>query len=142
VVVLPSPANLEEETAIVKKRLLEIGTDLQLPPIKSADQEIARIVTLFRELREGQTTNGKTKLKTSSGTLSTAEAIAVGIGAWAEAAHFGDGAIDAQCLATNLVGAVVKDPVQDKIALQEYLETVVRSRDGWTDLYSAIREVL
>jgi len=45
-------------------------------------------------------------------------------------------------MASNLVGAVVKDPVQDTIALQEYLETVVRTRDGWSDLYSAIREVL
>jgi hypothetical protein len=26
--------------------------------------------------------------------------------------------------------------------LQEYLESVVRTRDGWSDLYSAIREVL
>jgi len=142
VVVLPSPSSIEEETAIVTKRLEELGTSLQLPPIKPADQEIARIVTLFRELREGQTINGKMKLKSSSGTLSTAEAIAVGISAWAEAAHFGNGSIDAQCLAANLVGAVVKDPVQDKLALQEYLETVVRSRNGWGDLYNALREVL
>lgn len=142
VVVLPSPETLEEETAIVVKRVQEIGTNLTLPPIKPADQELARIVTLFRELREGKTLNNKTKLKTSSGSLSTAEAISVGISAWAEAAHFGNGAIDARCLATNLVGAVVKDPVQDTVALQEYLETVVRSRDGWSDLYAAIREVL
>jgi len=26
--------------------------------------------------------------------------------------------------------------------LQEYLESVVRTRDGWSDLYAAIREVL
>lgn len=142
VVVLPSPATLEEETAIVVKRVHEIGTNLTLPPIQPADQEMARIVTLFRELREGKTLNNKTKLKTSSGSLSTAEAISVGISAWAEAAHFGNGVIDARCLATNLVGAVVKDPVQDTVALQEYLETVVRSRDGWSDLYAAIREVL
>lgn len=142
VVVLPSPANLEEESAIVRKRLAEVGTGLQLPPIKPADEEIVRIVTIFRELREGQTLNGKVKLKTSTGSLSTAEAIAVGISAWAEAAHFGNGSIDAQALATNLVGAVVKDPIQDRVALQEYLETVVRTRTGWSDLYSAIREVL
>ena len=48
----------------------------------------------------------------------------------------------AESLAPNLVGAVVKDPVQDTVALQEYLESVVRTRDGWSDLYSAIREVL
>ena len=142
VVVLPSPATLEEETGIVVKRVAEIGSNLSLPPIQPADKELARIVTLFRELRDGKTLNGKTKLKTSSGSLSTAEAISVGVSAWAEAAHFGNGRIDAQALATNIVGAVVKDPVQDGVALAEYLETVVRTRDGWGDLYSAIREVI
>jgi len=75
VVVLPSPATLEEEKGIVVKRVGEIGTGLKLPPIKAPDQELARIVTLFRELRDGKTLNGKTKQKTSSGSLSTAEAI-------------------------------------------------------------------
>ncbi|NTF44343.1 ATPase [Rhizobium sp. AC27/96] len=142
VVVLPSPATLEEETQIVVKRVGEIGTNLSLPPIQPADKELARIVTLFREIRDGKTLNGKVKLKTSTGTLSTAEAISVGVSAWAEAAHFGDGRIDANALATNIVGAVVKDPVQDSVALAEYLETVMRTRDGWNDLYEAIREVI
>ncbi len=142
VVVLPSPATLEEETSIVVKRVAEIGGNLSLPAIQPADKELARVVTLFRELRDGKTLNGKTKLKTSSGSLSTAEAISVGISAWAEAAHFGDGRIDARALAANIVGAVVKDPVQDGVALSEYLETVVRTRDGWDDLYGAIREVI
>jgi MoxR-like ATPase len=142
VVVLPLPATAEEETGIVTTRVREIGTGLSLPEIKAPDQELARVVTVFRELRGGQTENGKLKLKTPSGTLSTAEAISVGISAWAEAAHFGAGQVDAQSLAANLVGAIVKDPVQDTLALQEYLENVVRSRDGWSDLYRAIRDVM
>lgn len=142
VVVLPSPATLEEETAIVVKRVGEIGTNLTLPAIQPADKELARIVTVFRELRDGKTLNGKIKLKTSTGSLSTAEAISVGVSAWAEAAHFGNGRIDAHALAANIVGAIVKDPVQDGVALSEYLETVVRTRDGWGDLYGAIREVM
>ena len=142
VVVLPSPATVEEETGIVVKRVGEIGTSLTLPPIEPAEKELARIVVLFRELREGKTLNGKTKLKTSSGSLSTGEAISVGVSAWADAAYFGNNTIDAQSLATNLVGAVVKDPVQDAIALEEYLENVVRTRDEWGDLYRAIRDVM
>lgn len=142
VVVLPLPDSLAEETGIVVKRMEEIGTGLSLPPIEPADKEIARVVTLFRELRNGQSENGKQKLKSPTGSLSTAEAISVGIGAWAEAGHFGNGAMDARCVAAQIVGAVVKDPVQDRIVLQEYLESVVRERSGWRDLYDAIREVL
>lgn len=142
VVLLPSPATIEEETEIVVKRVGEIGANLSLPPIEPAEKELARVVTLFRELRDGKTLNGKTKLKAPSGTLSTAEAISVGVSAWAEAAHFGDGVMDARSLAANLVGAVVKDLVQDAVALEEYLENVVRSRENWADLYSAMREVM
>lgn len=142
VVVLPPPATIEEETGIVVKRVAEIGTGLQLPPIKPADAELVRIVTLFRELRDGKTLNGKTKLKSPSGSLSTAEAISVGVGSWAEAAHFGNGVLEARHMAANVVGAVVKDPVQDRVAMQEYLENVVRTRDGWDDLYRAIRDVI
>ena len=142
VVVLPSPATLEEETGIVVTRVREIGINLTLPTIEPAEKELARIVMLFRELREGKTLNGKTKLKTSSGSLSTGEAISVGVSAWAEAAYFGNGVMDAESVAANLVGAVVKDPVQDTVALEEYLENVVRTREEWGDLYRAIREVM
>ena len=41
---------------------------------------------------------------------------------------------------SGLVGAVVKDPVQDRVVWQEYLETVVKERDGWKDLYRACRD--
>ena len=142
VVVLPLPEDLDEEAAIVMQRVQELGSSLELPEIAPAEKEIQRVVTIFRELRDGQTLNGKLKLKTPSSTLSTAEAIAVTIGAWSEAGHFGAGAIDATSLAANLVGAIVKDPVQDSIVLQEYLETVVRDRKDWRDLYGAIREVI
>jgi MoxR-like ATPase len=141
VVVLPLPATIEEETAIVTKRVGEIGAALALPPVARADHEIDRVVTMFRELRAGQTLDGRMKLKSPSGSLSTAEAIAVTIGAWAEAGHFGSGAIDAHTLSVNLVGAIVKDPVQDGLVLREYLETVARERVGWSDLYHAMREV-
>ncbi len=142
VVVLPLPDSLEEEVEIVTRRVKDIGVGLQLPEIAPVDKEIARIVTIFRELRDGQTLNGKLKLKVPTSTLSTAEAIAVAIGAWAEAGHFGAGALDATNLSTNLVGAIVKDPVQDAVVLQEYLETVVKTRKGWSDLYTSVREVV
>ncbi len=142
VVVLPLPDGVDEEVAIVIKRVGEIGSSLRLPAIEPADREIERVVTIFKELRDGTTLNGKLKLKTPSSTLSTAEAIAVTIGAWSNAGYFGAGEIDATSLAANLVGAIVKDPLQDKMVLQEYLETVVKDRKGWRDLYDAVREVL
>ena len=45
-------------------------------------------------------------------------------------------------VAAGLVGAIVQDPVRDSVAFKEYLETVVRERDGWRDLYRAARELV
>jgi MoxR-like ATPase len=139
-VVLPLPNTLEEEVEIVERRVEQIGRVLELPAEAPALEEIRRVVTVFRELRSGVTLDGKTKLKSPSGTLSTAEAISVINNGLSLAAHFGDGRLRALDLASSVVGAVVKDPVQDRVVWQEYLETVVKERDGWKDLYRACRE--
>jgi MoxR-like ATPase len=141
-VVLPTPETLEEEVSIVQMRVDSIGKALELPAEAPALAEIRRIVTVFRELREGKTEDGKAKLKSPSGTLSTAEAISVVSSGMALAGHFGDGTLTAHDVASGLVGAVVKDPVQDGVVWREYLETVVKEREGWKDLYRACRELL
>ncbi|MFN0133599.1 MAG: ATP-binding protein [Phycisphaerales bacterium] len=141
-VVLPVPDTMEEEVAIVQRRVMQLGRALELPAESPAIEEIRRVVTVFRELREGKTADGKSKLKQPSGTLSAAEAISVITSGIALAAHFGDGTLRAGDVASGMIGAIVKDPVQDKIVMQEYLETVVKDRDGWKDLYRACKEVL
>jgi hypothetical protein len=140
--VLPLPDSLDEEVEIVQQRVASLSHALELPAEAPALEEIRRIVTVFRELRAGVTADGKTKVKSPSGTLSTAEAISVVNSGLALAAHFGDGRLRAGDVASGLVGAVIKDPVQDRVVWQEYLETVVKERDGWKDLYRACREEL
>ncbi len=141
-VVLPLPETIDEEIEIVRRRVDTLGRALELPAEPPAVEEIRRVVTIFRELRSGITADGKTRLKTPSGTLSTAEAISVVTNGLSLAAHFGDGRLRAADLASSLVGAVIKDPLQDRIVWQEYLETVIKERDGWKDLYRAGRDVL
>jgi MoxR-like ATPase len=140
-VVLPLPDSIEEEVNIVKMRVATISQSLSLPAEAPALEEMRRLVTIFRELRAGVTSDGKTRLKTPSGTLSTAEAISVVNHGLSLAAHFGDGCMRAADLAGGVVGAVVKDPVQDRVVWNEYLETVVKERDGWKDLYRACRDL-
>jgi MoxR-like ATPase len=139
-VVLPMPASEEEEIAIVVKRVGELGRALQLPAEPPALKEVARIVRIFRELRNGQTEDGKSKLKSPTATLSTAEAISVINNGMALAGHFGDGVMRAADMASGMLGAIVKDPVQDQVVWTEYLETVVKERSDWKDLYRAFRE--
>jgi MoxR-like ATPase len=140
-VVLPLPASEQEEVDIVSRRVGQLGRALQLPELPAALEEIRRVVRVFRELRSGVTADGRTTLKSPSGTLSTAEAISVVTQGLALAAHFGDGVLRAGDVAAGILGSVVKDPVSDRVVWTEYLEAVVRERDGWGDFYRACREV-
>jgi MoxR-like ATPase len=142
VVVLPLPDDVESEVEIVRLRVNQLGETLRLPAELEAVDEIRRVVTVFRELRDGVTADGRTKIKSPSGTLSTAEAISVMTNGIALAAHFGDGTVRADDVAAGLHGAVVKDPVADRLVWQEYLEAVVRERKPWSDLYRACRELV
>ncbi len=141
-VVMPLPESLEAEVGIVQNRVARLGKALELPEESAPVKEIQRLVTIFRELRSGKTADGKTRLKSPSATLSTAEAISVVQNGQALATHFGDGVLKAKDLAAGLTGAVVKDPVQDKAAWEEYLQIVMRERNGWQDLYNACQELL
>jgi MoxR-like ATPase len=140
-VVLPLPDSADDEVAIVTRRVSDLGASLQLPTPDHAHDEIRRVVTIFRELRGGQTLDGRTAVKSPSGTLSTAEAISVVTQGLSLATHFGDGLLRAQDVAGGIVGAVVKDPVSDQVVWNEYLEAVVRERADWKDFYRAAREV-
>lgn len=142
VVVLPLPDDLEQEIQIVTRRVGEMAQSLDLPAPKNVVEEVTRVLAIFRELRSGETADGKTTLKSPSATLSTAEAISVMVSAFSHAAYFNDGVLSAEGLAPNVLGAIVKDPVQDKAILEEYLETVLKKRRDFADYYTTLTELV
>ncbi|MGY4236160.1 MoxR-like ATPase [Bradyrhizobium sp. USDA 4449] len=142
VVVLPLPDSAQEEVSIVVKRVGEMAQNLDLPAPKNVAEEVARVVAIFRELRSGSTEDGKVALKSPSGGLSTAEAIAVMVGGISQATFFNDGKLTAETLASNMIGAVVKDPVQDTAVLGEYLETVLKKKRGFEGYYASLTDLI
>lgn len=142
IIVLPTPQTLETEIEIVRKRVRELATNLELKAEVPADEAIEKVVTIFRELRTGQTLDGKNKLKTPSGVLSTAEAISVLANSMALAGSFGSGSIDASDLAAGLQGSVVKDEEKDRVVWKEYLSNVLKKRGAdWRPLFNACSEL-
>lgn len=142
IVVLPAPSNLETEVSIVAKRVAEISNNYQLKARVPANEVIEKIVTVFRELRQGQTLDEKQKLKSPSGVISTAEAISLITNSMALAASFGNGNVTDDDLAAGLQGAVVKDEEKDKIAWKEYLENVMKKRGAdWRGLYNTCKDL-
>ena len=139
-VTVPVVEDLEQEIGIVTRREAELRSDYQVgvePPA-----ELARmLVTLFQELRTGMTKDGKTKVKTPSAVLSTAEAISVLFNTGILAQGFGDGKVTAADLTRSLVGAIAKENADDVKVLREYVETVAKGRGGvWKELHAATRE--
>lgn len=142
IVVLPSPVNLETEVSIVTKRVAEISTNYKLKASLPTPQAVEKIVTIFRELRNGLTLDEKQKLKSPSSVISTAEAISLITNSMALAGSFGNGAISDEDLAAGLQGAVVKDEDKDKLVWKEYLENVMKKRGAeWRGLYNTCSEL-
>src|SRR6516162_7039531 len=141
IVVLPTPADLETEVSIVTKRVGELASNLQLKAEIPNEEAIIKIVTIFRELRAGQTLDGKNKVKTPSGVLSTAEAISLLANSMALSGNFGDGTVSDNDLASGLQGAVIKDDEKDLIVWKDYLGNVMKKRGAsWRGLYAACQE--
>lgn len=142
IVVLPAPANLETEIEIVQNRVQQLSASLDLYAGMPKQDTVEQVVTIFRELRNGATLDGKQKVKTTSGVLSTAEAISLLTNAMALAGSFGSGTVAAEDLAAALQGAVIKDEDKDSICWKEYLENVMKKRGAsWRPLYQACKEL-
>ncbi|HEX8339809.1 MAG TPA: AAA family ATPase [Tepidisphaeraceae bacterium] len=140
-IVLPTPKTIESEIEIVSKRVRDLASNLDLKARVPTAEAIEKVVTIFRELRTGQTLDGKAKLKTPSGVLSTAEAISVLANSMALAGNFGTGEVSPHDLASALQGSVVKDEEKDRVVWQEYLANVLKKRGAeWRPLFTACSE--
>ena len=142
IIVLPTPSDMATEMDIVRTRVAQLSAGLCLNARQPDGDMVEKVVTIFRELRGGVTLDGREKLKTTSGVLSTAEAISLLANSMALAGSFGNGVISEDDLAAALQGAVVKDEGKDGLAWKEYLEQVMKKRGSdWRKLYRACREL-
>ncbi|MDR1538332.1 MAG: AAA family ATPase [Clostridiales bacterium] len=142
VIILPSPGDLKTEVAIVTKRVGEISANYQLKSKLPEAEAIERVVTVFRELRMGQTLDAKQKVKPPANVVSTAEAISLLTNAMALASSFGDGRVKEADIAAGLSGAIVKDDEKDSAVWIEYLENIMKKKGlSWQGLYKSCRDM-
>jgi len=142
IVVLPVPSDMNTEKEIVKTRVEQLASGFDINAKLPDDAVIENVLTIFRELRNGQTLDGTQKLKQTTGVLSTAEAISLLANSMALAASFGDGKISDSDLASALQGAIVKDDTKDSAAWKEYLENVMKTRGAeYRGLYKKCKEL-
>jgi MoxR-like ATPase len=142
VVRLPLPATLEEELKIVTFRIQQIADEKKLPPQEIGVEEIKKLITVFRELRSGKSEDGELKIKSPTATLSTAEAISAVNNSMVLAAYFDYPKNSLKPIAESIISASIKDPTYDLPILEEYLDTVLKSKKGYIKLFEACKEIL
>jgi len=143
-VYIPIVGDQKTEVKIVQQRSAELLERYNLPA-KLSPPVIELLATVFREIRNGKTSDG-VSIKKPSTTLSTAEAIGVALDAALHARFFGGGEVGPADIARNMVGAVVKEDQEDKTALKEYATVVAKKRGvkekAWKEFHDALVEQL
>ena len=143
-VYIPIVGDQKTEVKIVQQRSAELLERYNLPA-KLSPPVIELLATVFREIRNGKTSDG-VSIKKPSTTLSTAEAIGVALDAALHARFFGGGEVGPADIARNMVGAVVKEDQEDKTALREYATVVAKKRGvkekAWKEFHDALVEQL
>jgi len=141
---IPIVEDAKTEVQIVRQRSAELLQRYRLPQ-EVPPKIVELITTVFREIREGRSTDG-VSLKQPSTTLSTAEAIGVAVESALRASFFGKGRIGGGDIARNIVGSIVKEDQGDLGALREYATLVAKKRAtkdaDWDAFYQGLQEVL
>ena len=134
--------DIRDEMALVQRetnRNLEVS---QVPVAINPDLT-ELIVTTFRELRQGKTTDGK-GIDTLTTVLSTAEAVGSAYAAGVHAYYYSDGSLTPAHLVRHLVGSVLKDNPDDLKKVRHYFEHVIKKRNKgrWPEFYAARDELI
>lgn len=129
--------DLHDEMEIVQreaaKQIRLSGVDVTPDP-----QVIEALVTIFHELRNGQTLDGRSTDRLAAAVMSTAEAVSVAHAMGVFAYYYRDGKMQLDDLVHFLIGAALKDNKEDRRRMKHYFETeVVNKRsEMWRQVYA------
>lgn len=98
---------------------------------------IEALVTMFHELRSGQSMDGRSIHRLAGAALSTAEAINVAHALSVYAFYYNDGVMKVDDLVHFIIGSALKDRPDDRRRLKYYFETEISSKPGsiWQAVY-------
>jgi MoxR-like ATPase len=141
---IPVVADQKTEIEIVRTRSTELLERYKIPG-RIEEPVLALLATVFREMREGTTSEGLSVQKPTT-TISTAEAIGVALDSAIHSRYFGTGNVGSADIAKNLIGSIVKEDLGDLKVLREYINLVAKKRAAsdasWKTFYDAAVKVL
>ncbi|KAA1174808.1 AAA family ATPase [Marinobacter salinexigens] len=124
--------NLQDEMAVVLREVRKANRRAGIE-VDLEESVIEVLVTMFHELRSGQTMDGRSTDRLAGAALSTAEAVSVAHAASLSAWYYGGGAMTVEQLMHHIIGSALKDQPEDRRRLRHYFETTValRTGDNW-----------
>jgi MoxR-like ATPase len=132
--------SVDDEIAVVlresQKLLTASGVD-----VVPQKEIIQALVTIFHELRNGQSLDGRSTDRLASAVMSTAEAVSVAHAMGVHAYYYRNGKMLAKDFTDFLVGASIKDNRSDLHRMNHYFETEVALKNGavWQEIYNSWR---
>lgn len=138
--VMPLPERLEDEVNIVQQRVEELEKGLRIPLDTLKQSHLEKMVTIFRELRSGLSTDGKQKIKSLKSGLSPAEIISMVHQARIQKHYFSDQEMGPVQLVQSFIQSLQGSEGEDLMALQEYAEIILKKRPEYKVWYEQIRK--
>jgi len=130
-------AHLEDEIDVVVRQVGKLNAraaiDVELDPMV---MEV--LVTIFHELRNGQSMAGRSTDRLAGAAMSTAEAVSVAHAMSVHAFYYVGGRMTITNLVHFILGAALKDKPEDRRRLRHYFESEISERPGdyWQELYA------
>jgi len=119
--------NLADEVEVVHREVAKANRQAGVE-VALEEPVVEVLVTMFHELRNGQTLDGRSTDRLAGSALSTAEAVSVAHAASLNAWYYGDGIMTVEHLMHHLIGSALKDEPEDRRRLKHYFETAVAPR--------------
>lgn len=126
-------AEIEVVVREVTKRNAQSGVDIEIDP-----RVMEVLVTIFHELRNGQSLDGRSTDRLEAATMSTAEAVNVGHALSVHAHYYGEGRMTIANLIHFILGTALKDAPEDRRRFLHYFDTEVARKHGehWQAAYA------
>lgn len=128
---------IADEMEVVQAELQQLNRHLGLA-IQPDPNIIEVLVTLFHELRSGQSLDGRSTHRMAGAALSTAEAIHVAHAMCVHAHYYSNDQMRAEDLVHFIIGTALKDKPEDRRRLRYYFDSEISQRQGaiWQEVFA------
>ncbi|QOC24214.1 AAA family ATPase [Wenzhouxiangella sp. AB-CW3] len=134
---IPPIRRVDDELEVVMREVVRLnhgsGIDIDLD-----EQVIEVLVTIFHELRNGQSLSGRSTDRLAGATMSTAEAVSVAHALCIHAWYYSAGELRVDHLIHFIIGSALKDQPDDRRRFRHYFDTEVAQKKGayWREAYA------